>query len=238
MMRQQDDCDAIVELVRPSVTNQPLDAMTRRKRSSDPVVTDQLQDLDGGRSNGTAVATHFDALLESFHDLAEESTPEDLRPSVLYPEQPSPWPDGGVFSTGLDALLDGLDSLAEKSALETPPPVTDPEPLATQTEDTQTEDTSTEDPLGPTGLRPVGGRRWWTPRQTFSDGSDAPVVSLRAELGAPEIGAMVAVALITAGLWPLMHQAALVVPGGVLLWFTLPPRAPFFHRASPNEDHR
>jgi hypothetical protein len=40
----------------------------------------------------------------------------------------------------------------------------------------------------------------------------------------------VALVLLTAGLWALVHVAALIAPGLVLLWVALPPRHAFVAR--------
>lgn len=39
-----------------------------------------------------------------------------------------------------------------------------------------------------------------------------------------------ALVLLTAGLWALVHAAALIAPGAVLLWMVLPPRHAFVAR--------
>ncbi|MGB7218017.1 MAG: hypothetical protein WBD07_04330 [Vicinamibacterales bacterium] len=224
MMRQRDDSAAIVELVRPAAV---------------PAPTEQLAGPDDERFDGSAFEARFQSLLESFDDLPETSVPE-APPLVPAPDPPSiqliqteevqveDVVKGGAFSTGLDALLDGLDGLAEKHAPEARPVVPAPEPPSLQTEDV----------LEQSGVHLADERPSRSLGESLHARSHAPVVSLRADLGAPEIGAMVAVALITTGLWPLLHQAALVVPGGVLLWFTLPARAPFFRRASSNQSPR
>ena len=41
-----------------------------------------------------------------------------------------------------------------------------------------------------------------------------------------------ALALVTAGLWPWIGQGALVAPGVVLLWIALPQRAELVHRSN------
>lgn len=243
-MRPQDNSAAIVELVRPSVARQPPDPTTGRMRAPEPAPTDELTSPDDERFDGSAFEARFQSLLQGLDDLTGTPAPQ-APPLVPDPDPPSVQliqaeevqaddvqvegaVEGGAFSTGLDALLVGLDGLAEKRAPEARPLVPAPEPPPLQTEDV----------LEQSDMRLADGRPSRSLREKLRGRSHAPVVSLRAELGAPEIGAMVAVALITAGLWPLLHQAALVVPGAVLLWFTLPPRAPFFRRASPNQSPR
>ena len=55
------------------------------------------------------------------------------------------------------------------------------------------------------------------------------------EIDADVVGLVLALALLTAGLWPDLQRRALVVPGIVLLWLILPARAPFIHRSDSKE---
>ena len=50
--------------------------------------------------------------------------------------------------------------------------------------------------------------------------------ALRAAVGLDEIALLLALALVTAGLWMLVDRAAFIVPGLVLLWIALPARVP------------
>lgn len=52
-----------------------------------------------------------------------------------------------------------------------------------------------------------------------------------AVVGVDELLLSIALALIVVGLWPLVGQRALLVPGLVLLWIVLPSRQPFLHRS-------
>ena len=62
-------------------------------------------------------------------------------------------------------------------------------------------------------------------------------------LGTPKldgigVDCVVALALVTTGLWALIGRVALVVPGVVLLWIVLPSRPPFVLRRPTEESHR
>jgi hypothetical protein len=48
-----------------------------------------------------------------------------------------------------------------------------------------------------------------------------------AAIGLDEALLAVSLTLITVALWPWVGRSALGVPGAVLLWISLPPRAPF-----------
>ena len=57
-------------------------------------------------------------------------------------------------------------------------------------------------------------------------------------IGLDECFLIVALALVTTGLWALIGRGALVVPGIVLLWIVLPSRPPFVLRRPIEESHR
>lgn len=59
---------------------------------------------------------------------------------------------------------------------------------------------------------------------------------LLARIGVAELIFVCALGAITAGLWPVIGQAALVVPGAVLVWLTLPTRLPFVNRPARRRD--
>jgi hypothetical protein len=59
-----------------------------------------------------------------------------------------------------------------------------------------------------------------------------------AKANAEELGVLVMLALISAGLWPYVGQGALVVPGLVGLWLLLPSRLPFLVRPPGTPDPR
>lgn len=51
--------------------------------------------------------------------------------------------------------------------------------------------------------------------------------AITAVIGADELLVCVGLGLLTAGLWSLVQESALVAPGLVLLWIALPQRTPF-----------
>lgn len=53
------------------------------------------------------------------------------------------------------------------------------------------------------------------------------VAAVRSAMGVDELVLVLALTLTTGGLWTWLAWGALVVPGVVLLWLVLPPRAPF-----------
>jgi hypothetical protein len=57
-------------------------------------------------------------------------------------------------------------------------------------------------------------------------------------IGLQEALLVVAVSLLTVGLWPVLEWVALVIPGAVLLWVALPSRAPFVTRGPEPPDAR
>lgn len=61
----------------------------------------------------------------------------------------------------------------------------------------------------------------------------AAIVSV---VGADELALIGALALLVAGLWPVLGQRALVVPGLVWLWIALPSRHPFVSRPPAASD--
>ena len=63
-------------------------------------------------------------------------------------------------------------------------------------------------------------------------GAVAIAAAWRAVLGADELLVVVGLVLLTAGLWPIADQGALVAPGLVLLWIALPQRTSFVIGAS------
>lgn len=52
-------------------------------------------------------------------------------------------------------------------------------------------------------------------------------------LGVDEALLGLALVLLTAGLWAVIHAAALIAPGLVLLWMVVPPRHAFVARTEP-----
>ncbi len=60
--------------------------------------------------------------------------------------------------------------------------------------------------------------------------SAALVRSLAASIGADEVVLLVALGLLTAGLWSRIGALSLMLPGLVLLWIALPQRARFVTR--------
>ena len=57
-------------------------------------------------------------------------------------------------------------------------------------------------------------------------------------MGVDECLLIMALALVTSGLWVAIGRGALVVPGVVLLWIVLPSRPPFVLRRPTEESHR
>lgn len=53
------------------------------------------------------------------------------------------------------------------------------------------------------------------------------LTGLSAVFGAEEVLLVLALVLVTAGLWAVVGRGALTVPGVVLLWIAMPSRAPF-----------
>ncbi len=56
--------------------------------------------------------------------------------------------------------------------------------------------------------------------------------------GAEELLLLLALGLCVAGLWPIIGQRALLVPGAVLLWIALPSRAPLVARPAVEKPPR
>lgn len=51
--------------------------------------------------------------------------------------------------------------------------------------------------------------------------------AITAVIGADELLVVAGLGLLTAGLWPIVQESALIAPGLVLLWIALPQRTPF-----------
>lgn len=54
--------------------------------------------------------------------------------------------------------------------------------------------------------------------------------AIAAVIGPEELAIYTALAVLTAGLWPLAGQASLIAPGLVMAWMYLPGRAGFIER--------
>lgn len=61
------------------------------------------------------------------------------------------------------------------------------------------------------------------------------VAAIGAVVGPDEILLVVALALVTWGLWPLVGRMALIAPGAVCLWIALPSRAAFLVRPAADD---
>jgi hypothetical protein len=75
-------------------------------------------------------------------------------------------------------------------------------------------------------------RRFTEARTTIGRRSQAGRAAIGGAVGLDEILLAAALLLIGAGLWQAWRPGALLVPGAVLLWLTLPTRAAFFRRST------
>jgi len=63
-------------------------------------------------------------------------------------------------------------------------------------------------------------------------------MALTSAIGIDEVLLLLALGLITIGLWALIGRTALLAPGLVLLWMVLPARGPLVYRGPASSDAR
>ena len=62
--------------------------------------------------------------------------------------------------------------------------------------------------------------------------------AIGAAIGWEEVLLLLALVLLTVGVWPVLGVPTLAIPGAVLLWLVLPQRTAFIARPSPDATQR